>query len=76
MNRKCKHGDSACGVYWTCGKCSDEENRAAYARLTPKEKAYDNMVDPLGWYHTDYDREATGCSCHINPPCQWCVENS
>ena len=73
MATKCKHGDTACGVYWTCGKCAYEENRAAWNRLTPAEKAYDNYVDPIGAYHMNYDREPEGCSCHINPPCQWCM---
>jgi len=72
----CKHGDSACGVYWTCGKCSAEDNKRAWARLTPAQKAYDNHVDPLGAYHTDYDAvgyDDGSCSCHINPPCSYCV---
>ena len=75
MRKPCKHGDLACGSgYWDCGKCQDEMRRAAYKRLTPAQKAYDNMVDPLAYYHTNYDRE--GCSCHINPPCSYCVNQS
>lgn len=74
VSKPCKNGDKSCGVgYWDCGKCKDEMRRAAYKRLTPAEKAYDNFVDPRGAYHTDYDRELEGCSCHINPPCSFCV---
>lgn len=75
MKKPCKNGDLACGSgYWDCGKCAYEYRRAAYARLTPAQKAYDNMVDPLGAYHTDFDRHAAeGCSCHINPPCNYCI---
>ena len=74
MRKPCKHGDLSCGSgYWDCGKCKDERRRAAHKRLTPEQKAYDNYVDPLGAYHTDYDREPEGCSCHINPPCSYCV---
>lgn len=73
----CKNGDKYCGQgYWDCGKCEDESRRAAYQRLTPEEKAYDNMVDPLFIYHYDYDREQECCSCHINPPCSYCVKNA
>lgn len=72
--KPCKHGDLACGQgYWYCGKCEDESRRAAYKKMTPAEKAYNNYVDPLCAYHTDYDREPQGCSCHISPPCSYCV---
>ena len=77
MTKACKHGDLACGSgYWDCGKCKDEIRRAAYKRLTPAQKAYDNYVDPSGAYHADYDIEPRGCSCHINPPCNYCVSRS
>lgn len=69
----CKHGEVGCGTHYYCGKCADERRRIAYKSLTPKQKAYDNTVDPLNAYHTDYDRESSGCSCHINPPCSYCT---
>ena len=77
-NKPCKNGNLACGEgLWDCGKCKEQYRREAYSRLTPEEKAYDNMVDPLGYYHTDYDRfyGGEGCSCHISPPCAYCVCN-
>jgi hypothetical protein len=77
-DKPCRHGNLACGQgYWDCGKCSYDRRKAAYRRLTPEQKAYDNLVDPLGAYHTDFDRlerqSEDGCSCHINPPCSYCV---
>ena len=76
-DKPCKHGDLACGQgYWDCGKCKDEYRRAAYKRLTPEQKAYDDYVDPLGFYHTNYTHEPEGCSCHINPPCSYCVNKT
>jgi len=72
----CKNGDTNCGSGYWCTKCEDESRRAAYKRLTPEQKAYDNLVDPLGAYHTDYDREPQGCTCHISPPCSYCVNNT
>lgn len=77
MSEACKNGNLSCGQgYWDCGKCTEEYNRRAYARLTPAQKAYDNMVDPLGAYHTDYDRMPESCSCHINPPCSYCTSSA
>jgi hypothetical protein len=74
INKPCKHGDLACGSgYWDCGKCAYEHRRAAWNNLTPQQRAYDNMVDPLGAYHTDFSVEDRGCSCHISPPCNYCI---
>ncbi len=71
----CKHGDNFCPDNWFCGKCESEMNKAAYAKLTPQQKAYDNYVDPKGAYHTDYDREPECCSCHICAPCSFCTRD-
>jgi len=79
MKRKCKHGDEYCGSHYTCGRCAREENRAAFNRLTPEQKAYDNFVDPLNAYHDPRgyrDDDEGGCSCHINPPCSFCVRET
>ena len=74
MTKKCKNGDLACGSgYWYCGKCEVEMHKAAYARLTPEQKAYDDMVDPKFAYHWNYRDSDGGCSCHICPPCNYCV---
>ena len=55
---------------YTCGVHRRQEQRKAHLRLTEKQKAYDKFVDPLGAYHIDFP---AGCSCHINPPCSYCV---
>lgn len=73
MTTACKHGEVGCGVFYDCGLCARERRARAYQRLTHAEKAYDRYVDPLGAYHTDF---AEGCSCHLNAPCSFCVNQS
>ena len=70
---KCKHGRECCGEYFDCGLCERQNRARAYQQLTPEQKAYDRFVDPLCAYHTDFP---AGCSCHINPPCSFCVDSS
>lgn len=72
-NIMCKYGDNNCGVYYYCDKCEREARALAYKRLTPQQKAYDKMVDPLGAYHEDFDY---GCSCHISAPCSYCTRET
>ncbi len=68
---KCEHGDEACGQgYWYCGRCERKSMAAAYKRMSEAQKAYDRYVDPLCAYHTDFP---AGCSCHISPPCNFCL---
>lgn len=69
----CKHGEAGCGQYFDCWKCAREKRANAYKRLTPAQKAYDSMVDPMGAYHTDFPQ---GCSCHICAPCSYCESMS
>ena len=59
--------------HYTCGKHRRLERAKAFRKLTPEQKAYDRQVDPLGAYHTDFP---AGCSCHISPPCSYCVGNT
>lgn len=67
-NKACDEG------YYTCGRCQKEINRQSWMRMTEKEKAYDRHVDPLGAYTSGYSAGAsTSCSCHISPPCSYCV---
>ena len=56
-----------------CDLCRRASHARAYRRLTPAQRAYDNYVDPKGAYHSYF---AEGCSCHISPPCSYCVEKS
>jgi hypothetical protein len=71
--KKCKHGETGCGQYYDCGRCTREMNAAAYRRLTPAQKAYDNFVDPKYAYHEDFP---SGCSCHLSAPCSYCMRDT
>ena len=79
----CKHGDAYCGTHWDCDKCTSELYEKIWRNMTPKQKAYDRYVDPLGAYTSGlsaprgYDDLYGGsCSCHINPPCSYCINKS
>lgn len=54
-----------------CYRCQRARRARAYQMVSPSEKAYDRFFDPLGQYHTDFP---SGCSCHISPPCSFCVD--
>ena len=56
-----------------CPACNRLRMRRIDLRLTPEQRAYDNFVDPLRYYHHDFQ---SGCSCHINPPCSYCTSKS
>ena len=70
--KACKHGEIGCGQLYDCGRCAREKRARAYRQLSPEQKAYDRMVDPMGAYHTDFE---AGCSCHINAPCSYCTRD-
>jgi hypothetical protein len=79
---KCKHAEVGCGQYYDCGKCTREKHERIWRNLTPEQRAYDRMVDPFGAYTSglsapggdrDLFEPAQGCSCHISPPCNYCV---
>lgn len=68
---ECSFGVEGCGKTHDCWQHERMWRKQAFDRLTPEEKYYDRCVDPLGAYHTDFP---SGCSCHINPPCSFCVD--
>ena len=75
MHTHIEREEEKCGCvpnHYTCGKCRRKELAKAYRNLTPEQKAYDRYVDPLGAYHIDFP---AGCSCHISPPCSYCVND-
>lgn len=72
-SRACKHGEVGCGQYYDCGRCAREKRAAAYQRLTHAQKLYDEHVDPLRAYHTQFE---PGCSCHICAPCSFCTREA
>lgn len=57
---------------YMCGNHKRQRRAAAYQKLTPEQKDYDNHVDPRGWYHNDFP---SGCSCHIMAPCGYCTRD-
>lgn len=82
----CKHGNTACPDYYYCGKCTRERREEAWRRMTPAQRDYDRHVDPLGAYTSGlsapcgdahlWSSPATGCSCHISPPCAYCTSKA
>lgn len=60
--------------YGYCGRCTDELHKKIWKGLTPKQRAFDRCIDPIG--SADLDdmcRLQDSCSCHINPPCNYCI---
>lgn len=83
----CPHNDAACGTYYDCDKCLRKKRERIWANMTPEQRNYDRMVDPQGAHTSGLsapggdrflyeDREPSGCSCHISPPCNYCIEKS
>ena len=73
IDHKCPYGAAGCGETHDCPRCELSFKAKAYKSLTAAEKAYDNQVDPLGFYHTEFP---TGCSCHSLAPCQYCTRDT
>ena len=66
--------------YGYCGECTRKLREKIWRNMSPKKKAYDRHFDPKGSAAMDRALEAAdngdydgGCSCHINPPCGYCV---
>jgi len=60
-----------------CPDCEKKLRAKILAKMTTKEKNYDRYVNPGGCDdYDDYDGEPSGCSCHINPPCSYCVNKN
>lgn len=74
----------ACGCipdnsgYGYCGECTRKLRTKIWRNMSKEKKDYDRMMDPNGSRELDElcepDRE--GCSCHIHPPCSYCVNKS
>lgn len=85
--KACKHGNVGCGTQYDCGPCTRELHVSIWKKMTPEQRNYDRMVDPMGAYTSglsapggdahiwDSEPEAC-CSCHISPPCSYCVNKS
>ena len=65
---------------YQCGFCGGIERQRIWNRMSAEDRAYDRRVDPANsrtldaGMSVDVDLHEQGCSCHINPPCSYCVE--
>ncbi len=55
-----------------CGECCRKLRAKIWAEMSDKKKDYDRYVDPALDDIEPYD----GCSCHINPPCSYCISKN
>lgn len=58
---------------YECWHCRKPKLEAIKRRLTPAQQEYDRLA-MAGWPKED-DRKAECCSCHINPPCGYCLSH-
>lgn len=60
-----------------CGECTQKLRRKIWAEMSEKQKNFDRHVAPLESEVLDAESQAyEGCSCHINPPCSYCVSKN
>ena len=61
---------------YECWHCRKPKLDAIWRRMTPAQQEYDRLA-LAGWPKDDDDNyERSGCSCHINPPCNFCTSQS
>jgi hypothetical protein len=65
--------------YGYCSECTRKLREKIWRELTPAQRDYDRQFAPIQSglldEFTGYpDRES--CSCHINPPCSYCINKS
>jgi len=64
-----------------CGECTRKLREKIWENMSEKDRNYDRKFAPeqseeLDDFLDKYDDENeynTGCSCHIDPPCSYCV---
>ncbi len=61
-----------------CSKCTSSLRKKIWRKMSEERKNYDRTFAPrqsldldVSTFEEDIER---GCSCHINPPCSYCVE--
>ena len=63
-----------------CGECTRNLREKIWKNMDEKRKNYDRHFDPEGSRVLDIATndcgKDDGCSCHINPPCQYCIAKS
>ncbi len=67
----------ASGFGW-CSECVRKLREKIWKRMSAKRRNYDRQFAPKQSRVLDEavmpeEYEAAGCSCHINPPCSYCV---
>lgn len=66
--------------YGYCSECTRKLREKIWRNLTPGERRYDRQFAPAISQELDNSvyggEEPTGCSCHINPPCSYCVDKN
>ena len=73
MRLPTKKADPNCSCVtgnYECWNCRKVKLAAIYRNMTPAQREYD-LLALAGWPSDDY--ECSGCSCHINPPCSFCI---
>jgi hypothetical protein len=56
-----------------CGDCSRKLRERIWREMPEDKKQYDRHLDPDGSKKLDDAVYGGCCSCHINPPCSYCV---
>lgn len=62
----------ASGFGW-CSECVRKLREKIWRKMSPQKKAYDRTFAPEQSQVLDEATLDGGCSCHINPPCSYCV---
>jgi hypothetical protein len=64
--------------YGYCSECTRKLREKIWSNMNEDRKNYDRHFAPNQSSALDraldrYENEDGGCSCHINPPCDYCV---
>ena len=76
MTLACGCTPDASGFGW-CSECVRKLREKIWRNMPEKKKRYDRQFAPEQSKRLDEattDEHNTGCSCHINPPCSYCVD--
>lgn len=78
MALPCGCTPDASGYGW-CSECRRKLKEKIWAKMSEREKRYDRQFAPEQSRELSeapdraFDGAMAGCSCHINPPCSYCV---
>jgi hypothetical protein len=78
MRLPCGCAPDASG-YGYCSDCTRKLREKIWRNMSAERKAYDRSFAPEQSQSLDMaiqsaeNGEYSGCSCHINPPCSYCV---